>query len=469
MSSSEPATVSSSALEQPDRFRTIWKLAYPIVLSGVAQNAIDIADTAFMGHYSQVALGAMAIVALIYFGLITAGMGLATGAQILIARADGRGEHALTGRLFRHSLVLFGALALLAFGLARTSDAWLLGRLLENEAVRDAGLAYLDIRLFGIFFAMGNLAFRGLYIGLGRSRLILYTTFAMAAINIALNTVLIFGYFGFPAMGIRGAALASVIAEGVTLVLFLAYTVTAFPHAHYGLFGRLRLEQSLLGAILGKGAPIAIQQMISMAGFTYFFVLIEQMGAVELAASNVLRSIYLVFILPIIGFGTAVNTLVSNALGQGKLEAARRAVSRSVMLSFGFTLLLVPVQVIFPEAILSFYTNDPEVIAAGQEPLWVLASALLMFSVSFILFSGISGMGDTLVYSTIEITTVMIYLSYLYVLLERGLEDLTIAWTAEWVFMGLMGVWSWLYLRFYGWKRQQLKLNNLANTLNGCI
>lgn len=461
MTSTKPAPPTSS-LEQPDRFRTIWKLAYPIVLSGVAQNAIDIADTAFMGHYSQVALGAMAIVALIYFGLITAGMGLATGAQILIARADGQGDHRLTGRLFGHSLLVFAAMAVLTFGVSRSGDAWLLDQLLQDKAVRDAGLAYLDIRLFGLFFAMGNLAFRGLYIGLGRTRLILYTTFAMAAINIALNTVLIFGMLGFPAMGIRGAALASVIAEGVTLVLFLIYTLAVFPHAHYGLLARLHLEKRIFGDILAKGAPIAIQQMISMAGFTYFFVLIEQMGSLELAASNVLRSIYLVFILPIIGFGTAVNTLVSNALGQGKLEAARRAVRRTVMMSFGFTLLLVPLNVLFPEAILSFYTNDAAVIAAGQQPLWVLASALLMFSVSFILFSGISGMGDTLVYSTIEITTVLIYLTYLYVLLERGLESLTIAWTAEWVFMGLMGVWSWLYLRFIGWKRQARKLSTVT-------
>lgn len=441
-----------------DSYRAIWKLAYPIVLSGVAQNAIDITDTAFMGRLNQTALAAMAIVALLYFGLATIGMGLATGAQILLARAEGEGRSETIGRLFRHTMLLFLATGAMIFPFAYAGHGLLLHRLLQNPGVAEAGSAYLDIRFFGLFFAFLNFGFRALYIGLGRSQLILYTAFFMAVVNIGLNAVLVFGYLGFPAMGIRGAALASVVAEGLTLGYFALYTLRFFPHRRYHLFQRLHFQPSMLREIMAKGLPISLQQLISMAGFVYFFVLIERMGQLELATSNVLRSVYLIYILPIIGLGTAVNTLVSNSIGRRQVEVARRVVYRTALLSLGLTVLLVPVNVVFPETVMRFYTDDPQVIAAGQAPLWVLSAALLMFSVSFIYFSGVSGIGHTLVYSAIEISTVVIYLGYLSMLIQRGLDNLAIAWTAEWIFMFLLGFWSWLYLHFRGWPQQRKRL-----------
>ena len=121
----------------------------------------------------------------------------------------------------------------------------------------------------------------------------------MAVVNVLLDYVLIFGKFGMPEMGIKGAAIASVIAEAASLVFFLVYTWAKIDLKKFGLNHWQRIDFSLLGRILSISCFTMVQYFLAMATWFVFFVAVERLGQRELAIANIVRSIYVVMLIPV--------------------------------------------------------------------------------------------------------------------------------------------------------------------------
>lgn len=201
-------------------YRNIWKIAYPIILGSVAQNIIALTDTAFLGHLSEVALGAAAIATIFYFAVVMLGWGFGLGTQIVIARRFGEGNYERVGKTFDHALYFLLILAVLLLGFMQIQAPPILKGIVQSDAIFQASTDYISVRAWGILFACVNLLFRAFYIGIAKTKVISWSTAFMAIVNIFLDYALIFGEFGLPEMGIKGAALASVIAEACVLVFF---------------------------------------------------------------------------------------------------------------------------------------------------------------------------------------------------------------------------------------------------------
>ena len=193
--------------------KEIWNVTYPIFLGLLAQNVINVTDTAFLGHVSEVALGASAMGGLLYICFYTVAFGFSVGSQILIARRNGEGNfHAIGPIMWQGSafslgmaVVLLGAMYLFAEPLIRL--------LITSDNVYHATYEFFIWRIWGFLFAFVNVMFRALYIGITQTKVLTMSAVVMAAVNVVLDYVLVFGEWGFPEMGVRGAALASVIAE----------------------------------------------------------------------------------------------------------------------------------------------------------------------------------------------------------------------------------------------------------------
>lgn len=206
-------------------YKNIWKITYPIILGYMAQNLVYVVDTAFLGRVSEVALGAAAIAGLYYMAVFMLGMGFGTGTQIIIARRYGEGEYASIGKVMDHTFYFLLCFAVIIFLLLKYVSPLIFDELLSSKDVNLATMEYLDYRAFGIFFAFINVGFRAFYVGIGNTRVLIWSTSIMAIVNIILDYVLIFGHWGFPEMGIAGAAIASVISEGFTTAYFLWYSI----------------------------------------------------------------------------------------------------------------------------------------------------------------------------------------------------------------------------------------------------
>ena len=184
-------------------YKKIWKISLPIIISGVAQNIVNVTDTAFLGQVSNVALGAAGNAGILYFVIIITGMGFTTGAQILIGRRNGEQNFKQIGKIIDHTFYFVIPFALLLFSLVQLFSSNFLAEIIKSDNILIAANQYLDYRIWGIFFAFINFTFIAFFVGTTQTKILSYVTILMMVVNVVLDYILIFGHFGFSPMGIR--------------------------------------------------------------------------------------------------------------------------------------------------------------------------------------------------------------------------------------------------------------------------
>jgi putative MATE family efflux protein len=342
-------------LEIKNTYSRIIGIAYPIIL----------------GHLA-VGLGS-----LYYYTFVLIALGLAMGAQILIGRRNGEKDYHGIGRLMDTALATFAGIAVVLFITLKLFSPMLLHWLVKGEEVYQLTLQYVSIRSYGILFIALSVVFRAFYIGITKTRVIVWITLVMALVNVLFNQLLIFGYAGFPVMGIRGSATASLIAEFMAVAGYITYTFFRKGNEKYSLFRFNRTDKDTALSILKVGFPIMLQSWISVASWFLFFMFIERMGARSLGVSTIIKNVYLIMMLPVWGFSSAANTLVSNAMGRERYAEVPFIVRRVVTISLSLIILLASVNIFFPEIILGIYTNKPDVIQQAEASLRIVSFAEL--------------------------------------------------------------------------------------------
>ncbi len=431
--------------------RQIWGVAYPIILGSVAQNILNVTDTAFLGRLGEVALGGGVIGGLFYHVLLMIGWGTGVGGQIIIARRYGEGAHRAIGRVVEHLFYFLAVISVLLVILVKFYSAHLLEFVVDSPAIYGAGKEFVDYRIFGLLFAFVNYSFNSFYVGIAKTKVITATTSIMVVVNIVLDYALIFGHWGLPKMGISGAALASVIAEATSCVVFVVYTRFKFGYGKYNLFSFVPLNKKLLLRILNVAWPLMFQFFLSIFVWFVFFLFIEKMGEVPLAVSNILRSVYIVLMIPIWGFASATNTFVSQLIGQERSGEVMRLVKKVIMLSMSAVLGLGLICISFPTVILRIYTNNPLLIEQSLPVFNIVAIAAIGMAGAFVMFNGVSGTGNTKVSFAIEVGTLLIYLLWAYLMAIVFKTSLTWVWAAEIIYGIFITSISYWYLKSNKW------------------
>lgn len=432
--------------------RKIWSIAWPIIISLLAQNVVGVTDTAFLGRVSEVALGSAAIGGLFYIILFMVGHGFTTGVQILVARRFGEKNYSEIGRIFDNSLYF-----LVLASIAITAFIYFLGpailkSIVTSHAVSEAASTYLSFRVFGLLFAMIGLLYRAFYTGITFTRYLSISSAIMAVVNIGLDYLLIFGKAGFPEMGIAGAAIASAISEFCALVFFVIVTQRTDRVKPYGLFRLLKPDFAIIKSTLGVSVFIMIQFVLSLSVWFVFFLIIEKMGERPLAISNIARSVYMFLMIPGWALCSVTNTLVSNVLGEGKpslvLPVTYKIMKFSMLVLLGIILLAATV----PKAILGLFTNDAGLVQAAIPTYYVILTALFFFSLMSVLFNAVLGTANTRITLAIEIVTLLFYVIYTWFIAIRLHQPVEVAWTAEWIYAFFLGLFSFIYLRKGKWQ-----------------
>lgn len=436
--------------------KEIWNVSYPIFLGLLAQNIINVTDTAFLGRVGEVELGASAMGGLFYICVFTIAFGFSTGSQILIARRNGEGRFKDVGPIMMQGGAFLLGLAVLLFGLTHLLASPLIRMLISSDAIYEATQEFLNWRIFGFFFAFVNVMFRALYIGITRTKVLTLNAIVMAVINVVLDYGLIFGHFGLPAWGIKGAAVASVIAEASSLVFFLIYTWARVDFKKYGLNHWPRADFSLLGRILSISCFTMVQYFLAMATWFVFFVAVERLGQRELAIANIVRSIYIVILIPVQSLSTTANSLVSNLIGAGGVNQVMQLIGRIARISFLIMVVCVLVLVLFPKTMLSVYTNEPSLLTDSVPSLYVIAAAMLVASVSNIYFNSISGTGNTQAALILEMVTLVIYVGYVFGVGLYLKAPVAVCFTTEFLYYALLLICSFIYLKKVKWQNKKI-------------
>ena len=453
MSDHSPSPRRFAAL-QPNRALTadVLRLAAPVTLGMLTFTLLSIVDTAMLGRLGAVPLAASGVAGVIYFALVFPISSMSVGTQTLVSRRFGEGNDALCGPILNTAFVLC-----LIFGIPLVAAAPWLARLLApisstDPDVIDAGAVYLHYRFLGSPFMLINFVSRGFFAGIGKTKHQLIGSLFITATNLVLDYILIFGKAGAPAMGIQGAAIASSIALGVGSAYYLSVLVFSGYRARYGVGRRPWFLARWFRPIVRLSSPIVVQRILSNGAWAVFFTLIARIGTVELAAANVIRSIYSLSIMIAIGLGVAAAALLGQNLGASRPERAERMVWTSVRLAVYGMIVVGALFMIVPEAVFRIYTSEAAVLAAGRLPLMLLGLVQPFAGIALVLSHALQGAGNTRYVMGVEFVCILLYLPTVYLLGLHTSLGLLGAWTGEYVYWLVLAVAMFWKFRRGTWK-----------------
>jgi putative MATE family efflux protein len=357
-----------------------------------SQNILNLVDTWLVGGLGAAALAACGLANFLNFMAVAAITGLSTAVQAMAARRVGEGRLSETAIPLNGGLLVSLAVGVPLSAVLIVLAPWFFPAMVDDPAVAEAGVPYLQWRLVAVALVGMNFSFRGYWSAVKLAKLYLYTLLWMHALNILFSWTLIYGKFGFPALGTAGAGIGTSLAIAVG-------TATYFWHAsrhargHGFLHGLPSGEQ--IRNLLRIGMPTCIQQLLFSGGFTMLFWIVGQIGTPELAVVNVLVNVTLLAVLPGIGFGLAATTLVSQALGRKEPQDAHRwAWDVYKVASYLFVALAVPMM-LMPGPILAFFLRDPHLVEIGRLPLQLVGLGILFDGLGLIMMHALLGAGAT--------------------------------------------------------------------------
>jgi MATE family multidrug resistance protein len=427
-----------------DRIKMIMALALPIIGGMVSQNVLNLVDTAMVGTLGDAALAAVNLGGFANWLSMAFITGLATGVQAMSARRLGEGRTDIVAVPLNGGLLQAIALGIPTSIIIYTFVPVLFPFLIDDPAVVELGVPYLRIRLLALTFIAMNFAFRGFFNGVNLSKLYMSTLIVMHVTNIVLNYLLIFGNFGFPEMGVSGAAAASAIAA---VAGTLTYFVLGLRYAREGGFLRGLPDMETMMTMLRLAVPSGIQGFFFAAGMTSFSVIVGMVGTAELAATGVMINLMLVAILPAMGFGLAATSLVGQALGRkNEQDAARWGWDVSKVASVTVACLTVPAA-IFPDFFLGAFLYDADTLALARFPFRVMACGMWFDAIGMVLLNAHFGAGDAKTVMRVSIVTQWVFfLPAAYLIGPVWGGGLTAVWIGQMVYRMVQAaifMWSW--------------------------
>lgn len=438
-------------------YRQIYSIALPILISMLMTHLIGLCDIAFLGRVGEIALGAAALGSIFYLSFYMLGFGFSIGAQILIARRNGERKYVRIGTIFYTAFFAIMLLAVLLLAVEYWGGAWFLRFMVKSSEVRQATLDYMDYRVWGLPFAFASAMFRAFYVGITHTRILTLNSTMMLGTNALLNYALIFGEWGFPCLGIAGAAIASSASEAVSMIFYVIWTRYRVDCAKYALDkGVSRVHRQILFRVCSLSSWTMMQLFLTIFVWFFFFIAVEHQGERPLAVINLIRALTAIPFVFISSFATAGNTIISNMIGaQGPGEVLKTVwkVCAAAALAVLPALLLMAVA---PALVLNIFTGDEILIAAATPVVYVAVIAQLLQWPANIWFMAISGTGNTNIVLYIELITLLLYTASIWLFIMELNGSPALAWGTEIVYQVVVLGLSLLYMYFGRWREKRI-------------
>ena len=418
-------------------YKQIWLINFPVMMSILMEQLINITDAVFLGHVGEVELGASAIAGIYYLAVYMLGFGFSIGLQVMIARRNGEQNYKTTGKTFFQGLFFLSGLAVLLCLLIHAVSPYLLKRLISSPEIYQAVVRYLDWRSFGLLFSFPFLAIRSFFVGITHTKALSWSAVTAIMINIPLNYFLIFKLD----LGISGAAIASSLAEMGSLVVLCIYTRAKIDKVKYGL--KPVYDGRLLIKVLNLSVWSMLHAFISVAPWFLFFVAIEHLGKTELAISNITRSVSAIFFVIANSFAVTTGSLVSNAIGARARNELFPICHKVLKLGYA----VVVVALLCNRWIVSFYTDNELLIELAFAPFVVMLLNYTFALPGYVYLNAVGGTGKTKITFLFQVTTTCAYVVYLYWLSFCIKASLSLYLTAEYLFVILLALQSIIYLK----------------------
>jgi putative MATE family efflux protein len=372
---SSPSTAGS--LTEGDLKRPMVALAWPIIVTELLQVAYNLADTFWLGRYSTDALAAISLAFPLIFLFISVGGGFTVAGSTLVAQYTGAKSEGSAGTVAGQTLSFITLIAVTVGALGFLLTDPMLSALPSSpgtsaDVIPLAG-EYMEVFFLGLPFLFGFFVFSALMRGYGNTRAPMVVMGVSVLVNVVIDPILIFGWFGAPELGVQGAALATIVSRGIATVIgvYILFGTSAGPSVSVADF-RPKLEY--VAQIVRIGVPSAVEQSATALGFITLTVMVISFAPEVVAAYGLGNRLTSLIFLPALGLGRATNTIVGQNLGARKPERAERAVYLAASVGAGVMVVAGVVAYLLAEPIVSVFVGT-----TGAD-----AEATVRFSVEYV-------------------------------------------------------------------------------------
>lgn len=436
--------------------RQILSIALPITLAILIPQINMLTNSIFLGRLNLAALGDAGITGVFYLIFAVAGNGLNNAMQTVFSKYAGSGD----SQLFK-TILTQGIRISLQFAIICILFTWLIAPYILMAVTEPAAfpqeMNFLKIRIMGLpflfLFQMGN----AFLVASLNSRYLMIGFIVEAFVNILFDYLLIFGNWGFPQMGFNGAAVASVIAEFIGMIVVFTVLFRSGLKSKYKLLEHFKFDKKTSKEIFAVSIPLILQYVISVTTWLIFFLLIESKGMMAKGISNVMRNVYGIVGVFVWAFASTSNAMVSNLVGQHREDLVISVLKKISFWSVGLCAFMCLWLNIFPVFFFRMFGQDETFVQAGLPVVRVVSLGLLLMSIANIWLNGVTGTGKTRVNLLIEIVAITLYLIYTWIFMKVHYISLAMAWTNEFIYWISIFLMAYLYMRSGKWKTNYLK------------
>ena len=447
--------------------KEVFNLALPVIVSNLSRVLMSMVDVAMVGRLGAEALAATGMGAMLFWGALSFVLGIRTGVQTLVSRRLGQKIDKECGTALHNGLFM-ATLYALPISLA----GWLWAKdfipyFIQDITATRLAIDYTAIVFISLLFSAYSFVFQGFYTGVEKTKVHMNVTVTSNAINVYLNAGLIYGSDGvtqffadtipslsflsklwqwttFPAMGVKGAAIATLIASTCMAVHYFSFLFSSQIKDRFSVFN-LSTDKIMMMRQLKLALPQGIQEAVIAVGWSVFYKIMGMIGLIELATTELLFTIMHASFMPALGVGQACATLVGKYMGEKKIHKSEASIKESIRISVYIMGTMGMSFILIPEYYLFLFTDDPEIIRMGVFGLRMIGAVQFLDAIGFTLWFALSGAGNTLFPAVVEscLTWGVIVLgSYVFgVVLNLGFEA---PWLLFPIYMGLFaGIMVW--------------------------
>lgn len=412
--------------------RSIWRLGLPLIGGHMAGMLVGMTDTLMLGWYSVDALAAVVLASTLFFVIFIMGSGFAFGLMPMVAEAHAQDDEVAIRRVTRMGMWLSIIYSLLMLPLL-----WFSGPVLvaigQDPDLAASAQVYLRVMGIGLIPAILIMVFKSYLAALEHTRVVFWVTVAAAATNAAVNYVLIFGRFGFPELGVLGAATASLSVHVVSIIGVAAYAVVKLPE--HTLFSRFwKPDWEAFAKVFRIGLPIGFTQLAEVGLFAVSAMMMGWIGKVPLAAHGIVINLAGMAFMMHLGLSNAATIRAGNAIGRRDADHLARGAKTGLVISMALAVCAIAVFLAIPEVLISAFLDreDPQF-----ELILQTGVGLLFFAALFQFVDGAQAMALGFLRGIQDTKVPMVYAALSYWGCGLG-TGYVLAFVLDW---GAQGIW----------------------------
>lgn len=376
-------------------FNSLFSLAVPIIFANILQTAYQLIDTFWLGRLGANAVAAVSLSFPVLFLVLSIGSGLTLAGTVLVSQYKGADNQKMVDFSSSQtiSLIFFVSLGL-AF-ISYYSAGPLMKIIGAGPEIYDDSVAYFKVSSLGFVFLFLFFAFQSLMRGIGNVMLPVYIVLFTVFLNLILDPLFIYGYGPIPGFGVAGAAVASVITQGLSAVIGI-YILIKGKSGIKIVPSSLTFHYNTVRRIFRLGIPASIEQSTRALGMTVMVILVTSFGSEVVAAYGIGARILSFIVIPALGMAIATTSLVGQNIGAIKIKRAEKVASLSNKIGFWGLTGMGMLMFLFAEPLVRFFIpNDPDVIRDASLFIKIMAPSFGFLGVQQVLNGVFNGAGFT--------------------------------------------------------------------------